>query len=39
MVIYKKKLCCATSRRRIAFKTKYPNCRHNFSRTRSVPRF
>jgi len=26
----------ATSRGRMAFKTKYPNCRHNFGRTRPV---
>jgi len=26
----------ATSRDRIAFKTKYRNCRHNFGRTRPV---
>jgi len=39
MVIYKKKLCYATSRGRMAFKTKYPNCRHNFGTTRPVARF
>jgi len=36
MVIYKKKLCYATSQGRIDFKTKYSNCRHNFGRTRPV---
>jgi len=34
MVVYKKSY--ATSRGRMAFKTKYPNCRHNFGRTRPV---
>jgi len=29
----------ATSRGRMAFKTKYSNCRHNFGRTRPVARF
>ena len=37
MVIYKKSY--ATSRGRMAFKTKCPNCRHNFGRTRPVSRF
>jgi len=36
MVIYKKAICYATPLGRIAFKTKYPNCRHNFGRTRPV---
>jgi len=39
MVIYKKKLCDAKSRDRMTFKTKYPNCRHNFGRTRPLARF
>jgi len=39
MVIYKKKLYYATSRGRMTFKTKHPNCRHNFDKTRSVARF
>jgi len=34
MMIYKKSH--ATSRGRMAFKTKYPDCRHNFGRTRPV---
>jgi len=29
----------ATSQGRVTFKPKYPNCRHNFGRTRSVARF
>ena len=40
LVIYKKSFRrYATSRGRMAFKTKYPNCRHNFGRTRPVARF
>jgi len=40
MVIYEKSFRrYATSRGRMAFKTKYPNCRHNFGRTRTVSRF
>jgi len=39
MVIYKNKLCNATSPGRMDFKTKYSNCRHSFSRTRPVARF
>ena len=40
MVIYKKRFRrCATSRGRMAFKIKYPKCRHNFGRTRYVARF
>jgi len=39
MVIYEKKVCYATSRGRRDFKTKYPNCRHSFGRTRPVARF
>jgi len=31
--------CYATSRGRMAFKTKYSNCRHNFGRTRPGARF
>jgi len=34
-----KKLCNATSRGRMDFKTKYSNCRHSFGRTRPVARF
>jgi len=37
MAIYKK--IYATSRDRMPFKTKYPNCRHNFGRTRPVTSF
>jgi len=37
MVIYNKSFRRnVTSRGRMAFKTKYPNCRHNFGRTRPV---
>jgi len=37
MVIYKKRFRRnATSRGRMAFKTKYPNCRHNFGRSKPV---
>jgi len=38
MMIYKKTHFWryATSRGGMAFKTKYPNCRHNFGRTRPV---
>jgi len=36
---YKKKLCCAASRGRMSFKTKYPNCRYNFGTNRPVARF
>ena len=40
MVIYKKSFRrYATSRGRMAFKTKYSNCRHNFGRIRPVARF
>jgi len=40
MVIYEKKIRrYATSRGRMAFKTKYPNCRHNFGRIGHVARF
>ena len=39
MVIHKKQFCYAASRGQMAFKTKYPNCRHNFGRTRPVARF
>jgi len=38
-VIYKKKLCKATSWGRLDFKTKYSNFRHNFGITRPVARF
>jgi len=39
-VIYKKRFRrYATSLGRMAFKTKYSNCRHNFGRTRPVARF
>jgi len=39
-VIYKKRFQrYATSLGRMAFKTKYSNCRHNFGRTRPVARF
>jgi len=37
MVIYRKRFRrCATSRGRMAFKRKYPNCRHNFGGTRPI---
>jgi len=40
MVIYKKLFRrYATFRGRMAFKTKYPNCRHNFARIRPVASF
>ena len=40
MVIYKKSFRrYATYRGRMAFKTKYPNCRHNFARIRPVASF
>ena len=41
MVIYEKKRFRrhATFGGRMVFKTKYPNCRHNFGRTRPVAKF
>ena len=39
IAIYKKKFCYATSRGRMGFKIKHPNCRHIFGRTRPVARF
>jgi len=40
IAIYNKRFRrCATSRSRMIFKTKYPNCRHNFGRTRPVVKF
>jgi len=38
MVIYIKKLCYAASRGQMDLKTTYPNCRHNFGRTRPLAR-
>jgi len=39
LMVFFSKLCYATSRGRMAFKTKYPNCTYNFGRTRPVARF